>query len=64
MASGEARFGLFMACKSICWVNAEFKLAYQDMHLIEHSVGSNEVMGNAHAVGLHWMRSTVRIVSH
>jgi hypothetical protein len=65
MASGEARFGFCAAVgRSPSEPNTDLMRTHQNVHLIEHSIRSNKIMGNAHSVGLHRVRGAVRVESH
>ena len=40
------------------------KVTYEDLHLGEHVVGGDELVGDAHALGLHGVGSTERVCAH
>jgi hypothetical protein len=45
-------------CQSIGFIT-NLKGMYQDMHLVEHPIGRNEIMGDAHSVRFHGMTGPI-----
>jgi len=53
MVSGDARLGFYKGeCRSMGFMTGLLR-AYQDVHLVEHPIGRNKIVSDAHSVRLH-----------